>query len=175
MSKTALLVVDVLTAIINEHPYREDELIANISDLIFLSRKSGVEVIYVRHDGGNGDELEKNSEGWQIYNNIAPEKDEKIIDKVRSSAFRDTRLKEYLDGEKISTLVIVGLQTEYCIDATIKVAFEFGYRVFIPDESTSTFDNGKMSAADLCEHYNKIWHNRFAQVISLDAAKKLLL
>lgn len=38
-------------------------------------------MIYVRHEDGIGEELEVGTDGWQIYHEIAPEKDEKIFEK----------------------------------------------------------------------------------------------
>lgn len=53
MENTALLVVDIQTGLINLHPYKEAEFLANIINLIQTSRQNGIEVIYIRHDGGS--------------------------------------------------------------------------------------------------------------------------
>lgn len=175
MKQTALLVVDVQTALIKEHPYMEKEVVSNISELIALCRKQQIEVIYVRHDDGKDSDLEKGSPGWHILEAIAPASGEKIFDKQRNSAFNGTGLRDYLDGRSITTLVLVGLQTEYCIDATLKVAFEYGYKILFPEGTTTTFDNGSLKAEKINEHYiHGIWKNRFAQVMSLEEIKKHL-
>ena len=36
-------------------------------------------------------------------------------------------LQTYLDSQAIEHLIIIGMATDYCIDTTVKVAFEFGY------------------------------------------------
>ena len=72
MKNTALLVVDVKTAMVEDHPYNETSVLSNIVTLISLCRKKGLEVIYVRHDGGPGDSLEQGSAGWQIWSGIEP-------------------------------------------------------------------------------------------------------
>lgn len=62
--------------------------------------------------------------------------------------------------------ILVGLQTEYCIDTTCKIAFEYGYNVIIPEETNTTFDNEYLPGNMLYELYNyKIWDKRFANVI----------
>ncbi|MDF2942694.1 MAG: nicotinamidase-like amidase [Herbinix sp.] len=169
MKDTILLVVDVQTALIEEHPYNETKVIKNIKQLIHTSRQAGIEVVYVRHDGGVGGDLEINTKGWQIYHEIAPESGEMIFDKKYCSSFLKTGLKEYIDNKEIKTIILVGMQTEYCIDTTCKTAFEHGYKVIIPKETNTTFDNAYLTSEKLYEFYNyMIWDNRFGQLISVD-------
>jgi nicotinamidase-related amidase len=81
MSNSVLLVVDVQTALIQEHPYNEKKVIGNIKKLISIARDSNKEVLYIRHDDGIGEELEYGTDGWQIYDEIVPKKDERIFEK----------------------------------------------------------------------------------------------
>lgn len=174
MSKKALLVVDVQRALVEAHPYNEKDMVNNIKELIQHCRKNNIEVIYVRHDGGEGDELEQGTSGWQIFDEISPVEGERIFEKQYSSAFRNTGLKAYLDEKDIKTIILAGMQTEYCMDATCKAAFEHGYEIIVPEGTTSTFDNEYMSAAKTYEYYvYKIWNGRFAKVESIETVKKL--
>jgi Amidases related to nicotinamidase len=66
MQKTALLIVDVQRAMIDSNPFDEVNVIENIRKLIDSARQNDIEVIYVQHDGGPNDELEKNTSGWEI-------------------------------------------------------------------------------------------------------------
>ncbi|WP_088225582.1 cysteine hydrolase family protein [Desulfosporosinus sp. FKB] len=175
MRNIVLLVVDVQNALINEHPYNEEKVIENIRQLISTARDNKKEVLYVRHDDGKGTELEKGIDGWQIYSKIAPNENELIFEKKYNSAFHKTGLKEYLDRNEIDTIILVGLQTEYCIDATCKSAFDHDYKIIIPEETNTTFDNDYLSGEKLYEFYNyKIWNKRFTEVISVEEVKKLL-
>lgn len=175
MGNMALLVVDVQNALINEQPYNEQRVMENIKKLISTARNNNKEVVYVRHDGGKGTEFEKDTYGWQIYNEISPNSNEVIFEKQYNSAFHKTNLKEYLDSKNIDTIILVGLQTEYCIDATCKSAFDNGYKVIMPKETNTTFDNDYLSGKKIYEFYNyNIWHKRFADVISVDEVIKIL-
>ncbi len=176
MNNTILLVVDVQTALIEEHPYNEQNVIDNIKRLITVARYNEKEVIYVRHDDGKGEELEYGTDGWQIYYEIKPNNNEKVFEKQYNSAFLKTGLKEYLDSKKIDTIILTGLQTEYCIDTTCNAAFEHGYKLIIPEETNTTFDNEYLDGQKLYNFYNyKIWNNRFAKVLSLDETIKVLM
>ncbi|AKN31439.1 amidase [Clostridium carboxidivorans P7] len=176
MSNIILMVVDVQNALIEKHPYNEKGVIENIKKLVSTARDNKKEVIYVRHDDGKGTELEKGTDGWQIYDEIAPNSDELIFEKQYNSAFHKTELKKYLESKKIDTIILMGLQTEYCIDATCKSAFDCGYKIIIPEETNSTLDNEYLSGEKLYEFYNyKIWNNRFANVIPVDEVMKVLI
>ncbi len=169
MKKMALLIVDVQNALVEEHPYNEIIMNENICKLIETARQSSIKVIYVRHDGGVGDELEANTRGWEIYKEVAPSNTDQLVEKKFNSSFKDTQLQEILNESKIDTLIIVGMQTEYCIDATIKSAFEHGYRVIVPERTTATFDNDFFTGETVLNYYEKeIWDERFARVIPIE-------
>lgn len=166
MDHTVLLVVDVQKGLMEEGPYRGMEVLQRIQSLISACRKSGVEVVFVRHDGGAGSGLEPGTDGFEICAEIAPQDKEKVFVKQYNSAFLKTDLKEYLDQKGIREIILVGMQTEYCIDTTCKAAFELGFRVLIPEGTVTTFDNGPFSAAQLCDFYSsRIWNKRFASVL----------
>ncbi len=161
--KTALLVVDVQAAAVARGPYRGDEVLRNIASLVSACRAAGVEVIYVQHDGEPGEEEEPGTPGWEIHHPIAPEPGEKVVRKRFNSAFRQTDLRPYLDQRGIGRLIVVGIQTEYCIDTTCRVAFEHGYALVMPELTNTTFDNGELTAQQIYEYHNqRIFKDRFA-------------
>lgn len=176
MSNVVLMIVDVQNSLVKAQPYNRETVIKNIKKLISSARSSNKEVIYVRHDDGKGSELEQGTEGWQVYEDIAPNGSESIFEKQYNSAFFKTGLREYLVSKNIDTIILVGLQTEYCIDATCKSAFDYGYKIIMPEETNTTFDNEFLPANKLYKFYNyKIWDKRFAEVISLKDTIKLYL
>jgi nicotinamidase-related amidase len=166
----ALLVVDVQEAVVRRGPYKGDVVLQNITTLIDACRSAGVEVIYVQHDGAPGEDEEPGTEGWKIHAAIGPAPGERIVRKRFNSAFRETDLRTYLDGRGIRTLILVGIQTEYCVDTTCRVAFELGYSLIMPEMTNTTFDNGDVSASQIHELYNRrIFGGRFASVLSMAA------
>ncbi len=71
--------------------------------------------------------------------------------------------------------MIIGLQTNFCIDATVKSAFERGYKVIIPAETNSTFDNDYMDAKTTYKYYYEMmWPKRFAECVSMEDAIKMM-
>ena len=68
----------------------------------------------------------------------------------------------------------MGLQTNFCIDATVKSAFERGYKVIVPQGANSTFDNYYMTGEETYKYYNDMmWPKRFAICVSVDELKKV--
>lgn len=171
MNKMVLLVVDVQNAIVMEHPHEEEKVLGNIQALIAQARKNQVEVIYVRHDDGVGTEFEVGSDTWQIHDAVAPQGGEKIVDKQFNSAFHKTDLQAYLSEKGVDSIILVGMQTEYCIDATLRSAFDLNYKVFIPEQTNTSFDNPYMQAQQLIAYYNSfIWDGRYAKVVPMEEA-----
>ncbi len=164
-----LLVVDTQKAITNSKLYQFDLFEKNVRDVIYKARQNGIEVIFVRHDDGVGNELTKGNDGFEIYDGFQPATDEMIFDKNVNSAFKNTGLLEYLREKEENTIIIVGLQTDYCIDATIKAGFEHGFKMIVPANTNSTFDNKYMSAEQTYSYFNEfIWNKRYAECVSFE-------
>ncbi len=175
MKNMVLLVVDVQNLLIAEHPHKADELIGNIQKLLHEARTNKVEVIYVRHDDGPDTALTNGTEGWEIYKDIEPIEGEKIVEKIFNSAFHKTDLHSYLKEKSVETIMLVGMQTEFCIDATLRSAFDLGYKVIVPKDTNTTYDNAYLPATQLLSYYHDmIWNNRYAEVLTMEQAVALL-
>jgi nicotinamidase-related amidase/GNAT superfamily N-acetyltransferase len=175
MMKTALLVIDAQELITNDRLYAFEKFTANVRTLIAEARKNGVEVIYVRHDDGEGQPLSKGNEGFDIYSGFAPEAGERIFDKYVNSPFRDSGLLGYLRKKGVKRLIVTGLQTDYCMDATVKCGFEHGFEMIVPEYCNSTFDNDFMTAEQTYRYYNEfMWKNRYAKCVDMAEALELI-
>ena len=164
-----LLVVDTQKLITNNKLYNFDIFVSNVKEVIANARENEIEIIYVRHDDGIGNKLTRGTEGYEIYEDFKPLDNERIFDKTVNSAFKDTGLLEYLKEKNESNIMIVGLQTDYCIDASIKCGFEHGFHMIVPAYANTTVDNSYMKGSQSYSYYNDfIWKNRYAECISMD-------
>lgn len=171
-----LLVIDVQKGITDERLYEFGRFEENLKTLIEAARKYGVEVIYVRHDDGPGSGFSKGDEDFEIFEGIAPQNGEKIFDKSFNSAFHEsTGLDLYLKSKNIKRVIAVGLQTDYCIDATVKSGFEKGYEMIVPEYCNSTRSNPYMDAGTTYDFYNKhMWPGRYATCLSVSDTLNLI-
>lgn len=164
-----LLVVDTQKLITHSELYNFDAFENAVKTLIAAARKNGVEVIFVRHDDGIGAELTKGTPGFEIYEGFSPLLEEKIFDKTANSSFKGTGLLEYLKEKNVRTVAVVGLQTDYCMDATIKCGFEHGFKMIVPEGANSTFDNEFMTGEQSYKYYNEfMWKDRYAECVSVE-------
>jgi nicotinamidase-related amidase len=170
-----LIVIDMQKGLLVDGLYDLDGIRRRIVKLIAAARKNNVEVIYVQHDAGPDTGFSAGDKDFEIGDSVAPRKGEKVFVKKINSSFGNKSFTRYLKGSGDDTLMIVGLQTNFCIDATVKSAFERGYRVLIPKGTNSTFDNPYMDGKTTCEYYfNEVWHGTFAECVSLSKAIELL-
>lgn len=174
MIDTLLLIVDVQNAIADKKPYLFDQVLSNIKTLLSRFRELKQPVIFIQHDDGIGSELEVNTRGWEIVKDIAPLPGERIISKNFNSAFRETCLEKELLDMQIHKLIVVGLQTEFCIDTTIRVAFEKGFGVIIPEATNTTIDGKFLKAKDIYDHHHHLFNNRFGNIVEMEEVLKTL-
>ncbi|UVK42686.1 isochorismatase family protein [Mesorhizobium sp. AR07] len=66
-----------------------------------------------------------------ICHEVAPAKDEALLIKAEASAFRSGPATDQLKARGIEWLVIAGVWTEACIDASVKDAVAKGFRVLL--------------------------------------------
>ena len=170
-----LLVGDTQKLITSPGLYQFERFESRVKELLQKARANGIEVIYVRHDDGEGKALTKGTDGFEIYHEFKPADGEMIFDKNVNSAFHGTGLLEYLREKAEDTILVVGLQTDYCMDATIKCGFEHGFRMLVPANTNSTFDNDYMTAEMTYRYYNDfMWNGRYATCLSFEETLALM-
>ena len=154
---TALLVIDLQKGMFTAgpEPYEGAAVLSRVAGLISRARDQGVPVLHVRHDGGAGDPLQRETPGWEIHPAVAPRRGEPVIDKTRCSAFYDTSLQKELERRGIRRLVIAGMQTEYCIDTSCRAARDLGYEVVLVKDGHTTFDSSVLQAERIIAHHNQ--------------------
>ena len=169
-----LLVIDMQKALIDDELYAFDTFMERTARLIDAARKNNVEVIYVQHDAGAGSGFSVGDEAFEIAEEVAPREGEKVFIKTINSCFGNKDFKEYMEQLDDKRVMIIGLQTNYCIDCTVKSAFERGYEVIIPEGTNSTFDNNYMSGETTVRYYNEDVWEELADVVSFEEALDLI-
>ncbi|MGW6575951.1 cysteine hydrolase family protein [Streptomyces sp. NPDC054945] len=143
---SALLVIDVQKGFDDESfwgPRNNPAAEENIAALMDDWQAAGRPVVLVRHASvqpgsvlaadqpGHGfkDLVEKRSQGALV------------ITKTVNSAFYGTPdLADWLSAQGIGQLVLVGIQTNMCVETTARMAGNLGYDVLVPLDATHTFD-----------------------------------
>jgi nicotinamidase-related amidase len=158
MKKTALLLIDaqVNMFVPSTMVYQGDALLETLGSMIRRARQAGVPVFYVQHNGQAGDPDETGTAGWQIHPALTPRTREMVFQKRTPSSFYGTSLDEVLQRKGVERLVILGLQTEFCIDTTVRHAYALGYEVLLVQDGHSTYNGKVLTAPQIIAHHNDI-------------------
>ncbi|AMC33544.1 cysteine hydrolase family protein [Janthinobacterium sp. B9-8] len=153
--KTAMLVIDVQEALCSGEyaAFEAAQVISRINTVTQLARQNGVPVIYIQHEE-NGGPLEYGSDGWKLAAGLQAQPDDLFIRKTASDSFHSTNLHTLLKDLGAEHLIICGLQSEFCVDTTVRRALALGYPVTLIADGHSTMDNDVLSAAQISAHHN---------------------
>ena len=153
---TALLIIDVQQALCagEDECFEINRVIENINHLSIRARIAGVPVVFIQHEETDGP-LVHNSAGWQLAEGLETEPEDIRVRKTTPDSFYQTHLQNLLQKEEIERLIICGLQTDYCVNATVRQALKLGYDVVLAADAHSTVDNGSLSAEEIIAEHNK--------------------
>lgn len=160
---TALILIDIQEFYFDEEKMPlEGNIEATETALKVLEyfRDNEMLVIHIRHKGG-GD----------IHKIVRPENNEIVIEKSQVNAFRDTELLSRLKENKIENLVLLGMQTQMCLEAATRAAVDFGFNSTVISDACATRDleyNGHITPA-IDVHYSTLnTLKSYAKIISAD-------
>ncbi|WP_397536514.1 cysteine hydrolase family protein [Rummeliibacillus pycnus] len=158
----ALLVIDAQQELMDgglEHQgvFEKDKVIHNINVVIEKALKEKAYIVFIRDkDVSNG-----KGSGFQVHKDIKVPSDAVIFDKLATNSFYGTPLLEYLKDKNIEHLVIMGCQTEYCIDTAVRTATINGFDVTLVSDGHSTTDSKILSAEQIIRHHNATLHGHY--------------
>lgn len=136
--------------------FNENELIRNTQLLIKKARESKTPVYYILYTERGESPRAENQPLWQVHPEIMPEEKDTLIVKYFADSFLKTTLEQNLRQNDINNLVFCGMQTEYCIDTTIKSAYSHGFQSELASDAHSTYDSKSLSATQIINHHNNI-------------------
>lgn len=161
MNTTALIVIDI------QNEYFENggmELVnpiaasVNAGKIIDHFRERKAPIIHIQHISPDPTKMPFFIAGTvaaDIHPNVRPLEGEKVIQKHFPNSFRETELLDYLKANQITELVVVGMMTHMCIDATTRAAVDFGFPCTVIGDACATRNleiNGVTVKADDVHH-----------------------
>lgn len=158
--KKALVVIDMQIGI--GPLYEQKDVLDRINNKISHYRSNSDLIIFIQH---SDDEIIYGSAGWSFYPDLAIDSNDVIVEKTHPDSFLNTNLESILNKNDITDLEIVGAQIEYCIDTTIKVSVDKGYKVAVPIKAVTTIGNEILDADSMRSFYELIWKDTFATIL----------
>lgn len=96
-------------------------------------RENGMQRIHLQHVSSRPDAtfFVAGTPGVEIHDSVKPLAGEVVIQKHFPNSFRDTSLLEHLRANNINSLAISGMMTNMCVDATVRAAFDYGFKSIV--------------------------------------------
>jgi nicotinamidase-related amidase len=112
------------------------------SGVLASAREAKVSVIHIQHlaDDERATFFVPGTFGAEINLLVTPIAGEPVIIKHEPNSFLNTTLKETLDAAEIDSLVVVGMMSSMCVDATVRAAMDFGYPVTVVHDACAAPD-----------------------------------
>jgi nicotinamidase-related amidase len=163
----ALLIIDMQVCHFppDDMPYRSAEVLDVQRSLIARARGRKVPVIFVQHCAGKGSDYEPDTPGWQIHPLLAPLEGEVIVRKWHPDSFQGTELESMLREKGIKKLIVAGMQSEMCIDTTVRRAYSLGFDVELVSDGHTTWSSKVAPAEVIAAHHNHVLGRRFAKAL----------
>jgi nicotinamidase-related amidase len=111
-------------------------------------------VVLIQHEERSEGPMAFGSPGWQLAAALDARPGDLRVRKQTSDSFHETALHPLLQERGITKLIVCGLQSDFCVDSTVRRALALGYEVVLVSDAHSTMDNGVLSAAQISAHHN---------------------
>jgi len=173
MAKPAVIVIDLQLGMTSGEtlpPFHDHEgVLERTSAILDWARAGGLPVIFIQHNGAPGDILDPNKPGWAIHPAIAPLPGEPVLNKTVGDAFAETGLAERLQELGVGEVILLGAQTDQCVNATFKGAETRGLAITVVGDTHSTWPWDGETAEEIIARYNGQFREAGATVV--DAAE----
>jgi nicotinamidase-related amidase len=152
---TALLIIDVQRGLCSgDYEVSESRRVINrINQVAGLARQAKLPVVVIQHEEP-GSPMAHGAEGWKLDPELQVQPSDVYIRKTTPDSFHNTDLLAVLQTRGIKQLVVCGLQSEFCVDSTMRRALALGFPVTLVADGHSTMDNSVLTAAQIVAHQN---------------------
>ena len=141
--KPALIIIDIQN---DYFPGGKLELEGSIdaslqaARLLDAFRAKGLPLVHIQHVSNRpgASFFLPDTEGVKIHANVAPRAGETVLQKNFPNSFRGTGLLEHLRALGADHLVIAGMMTHMCVDATTRAAFDLGFSCALAHDACAT-------------------------------------
>jgi len=171
LMSVALLVIDMQNDLVDALTgERRDDLIAAVSDLLRDARANATPVVYIRHNEDAPGPLRFGTPPWEIAASIAPLPGEPIVEKQFGDAFQETDLAGVLADRGIDELVVCGMQSDFCVAATVRGAMKRGYRVTLVEDAHATYASAGKTEREIIDDLHRSFRGDAVRLVYATAA-----
>jgi nicotinamidase-related amidase len=141
----ALLLIDIQRDYFpgGRHPLVGSDRAADAASSVLADFRARAEpIVHVQHswDGPDAAYLKPGTSGFAHDDRVAPAGEEPIVVKEAPNAFVGTGLEQRLRDGGIDQLVVAGMMTSMCVDATVRAAVDLGFSVTVVGDACAAPD-----------------------------------
>jgi nicotinamidase-related amidase len=105
-------------------------------------RRRGEPVFHIQHvwDGEDAEFFAPGTPGVEINQAVSPLAGEPVVQKAYPNSFRETDLEQRLRDAGVSEVVVAGMMTSMCVDATVRAAADLGFGCTVAHDACATLD-----------------------------------
>jgi len=153
---SALLIIDVQQALCSGTyaAFEAGRVVERINLVSARVRAAGLPVVILQHEAEAGP-LVHGTAGWELAPGLSVTPGDIRLRKRAPDSFHQTELQSVLQRLGVTELLVCGMQSELCVDTTVRRALALGYPVTLVADAHSTLDNGVLSAAQITAHLNE--------------------
>ena len=158
--KTALLLIDIQNDYFRGGKMElvnPAEAARNARELLQCFREHGQYHVHIQHvstrEGATF--LLPSDRGTDIHDSVAHFEGEPLVVKHYPNAFRETLLLDLLRQQAIERVVVTGMMTHMCVDATARAAADLGFQVIVVEDACATRDLKYGGTTISAEHVHK--------------------
>ncbi len=143
MADTALLIIDIQNDYFPGGAMElegAEQAASKAAEVLERFRKEKNPVFHIRHLSVRPGStfFIPGTKGADIHASVAPKAGEAIVEKNFPNSFRGTGLAEKLEGLGVKNLVVAGMMTHMCVDATVRHAADAGYKITLLGDACAT-------------------------------------
>jgi len=147
--------------------------------LLKFFREHNLPVFHVQHIGKpTSPFFVPGTPGVEIRPVVKPQANEVLVQKNYPNGFRETTLLNQLKERDINQLVVAGMMTHMCVDATARAATDFGFDCRIAQDACASRDlklNDKVvPASEVHTAFLAALNGSYGKVMTADAIMKEL-
>ena len=143
MTDTALLIIDIQNDYFPGGAMElegADAAAAKAGQALKSFREKKLPIFHVRHLSTRPGStfFLPGTKGAEIHGSVLPQGNEPVIEKNFPNSFRATGLQETLEKQGIKNLVVAGMMTHMCVDASVRHAADLGYKITLLGAACAT-------------------------------------
>ncbi|PID95401.1 MAG: cysteine hydrolase [Bacteroidetes bacterium] len=172
--KKALILIDIQNDYFpngKNELYQSEKASENARVILNNFRAEKLPVIHIQHKSTREGStfFIPNTKGVEIHKNVEPIDNEKIIVKHYPNSFRETELLETLKELEVEKLVVCGMMTHMCVDATVRASKDYGFDCVVIGDACATKDleiNGeKVNATEVQKSFLSALNYFYSEVM----------